>query len=520
MPPHLLRTAPNIEGLEGLIAKRAFPKDEELQLRVLEQVCLLAERERRHLFEIIGRRLGVDADRLIAVMELTDRVDRIKALSLPPDRTPQRLTDEYLFPTHGWFGDYLDWAGYTSAPLAWHFWSAASLISAAARRNLWVDAGMDEPVYLCNYYFIVGPSGSGKSTAIKKAQDILKRTNKILRQVGVEATHPHDPSIYTGPPSATLESWLDEITTFYADYHNDEPTMVLRPDCCCYIAQDEAVVLIGSDQHSAERWFNFFFQASDCPEEWRDSKVSARAAGHDRELYNVALTTLFGSAPEHLVQRVSSAIFSGGYIGRCVFSYRTTSGRQHSSRANTDPVLAERLAGTLAKIALRNPGRLKLTDEARDWYDDFLGENHQRIKECDPKFVGAYERAGWHTIKTAGVLALAEDPEAREITKDHVELAKELVELERPGSERIVGGTRTYDPVEQLNALERSIASPGQIDYATVLARSKGSYPMEDKLHQALQQLITSGRVRSFIPSENPKIMYSVQWEEITAEED
>jgi len=520
-----LQSVPNVASLLEPMQKANFHEDTEKQLWVLERIHSFGKREQKILLERMGRRCGMDEDRLIAVLELRSNQDRIKALSLPRDRSPQRKPDERIYPTTGWLGQYLDWAIPTSAPLAWHFWCAASLISAAARRQLWVDAGMDEPVYLANYYFLVGPSGSGKSTAIKKAKDILKRANRRLLEIGQNSTVPHDPSIYLGPPSATLEAWLDEMSHYYTTHtsgpQGNEPTMVLQPDYCCFIAQDEVVVLLGQDQHGAERWFNALFQFSDCPDEWRDSKVSAKRDGHYRELFNVAVTTLFGSAPEHLVQRMSSAVFSGGYIGRTILSYRTHSGRMHSSRANTDPVQAEALAKGLVAIAQRPPGRMVLTSEARDWYDNFLAENHAFIRECDPRFVGAYERAGWHTVKTAGVLALAEDVNARQITLEQLEKAKELVDLERPGAERVVGGTRSYDPAERMSALERAIQQPGQLDYSTILNRMRGIYTSEERLNAAIQTLLSAGRLRCYPPTDGSGVLYSVEsWDPRAESED
>lgn len=507
-PPHLKILAPpeeNTSELESTIRREGFATDPDQQLLALETIWCFPPDRRTHYTHLFARRLGLNESRLHAIMELTNRFDRLKALGLPRDRKPQRLDEDKIFPTKGWFGRYLNWAGPTSAPLAWHFWSAASLIAAAARRNYFVDAGMDEPVFLCDYFFLVGPSGSGKSTAVKKARDILNRTNSKLRLMGKETGS--DWTIFQGPPSASFEAWLDEFATYHMEISRaadgeSEPTLILRPDCCCFIAQDEAVVLIGKDQFSAERWFNGLFQMSDCPAEWRDAKISAKRDGQARELYNVALTCLFGSAPEHLTARVSSAVFTGGFVGRTIISYRTHSGRMHSSRADTDPVEAEKLATQLAGLSRRGLTRLRMTPPARDWYDEFLAHNHDRVVNGDPRFVGAYERAGWHICKIAGILRLAQNMESGEnrweLNRETLELAHSLVELERPGSEMIVGATRPATEAEQLEAIQREIEKAGQISYPALLRKCRYAVSTNRQFQWFLHTLLEAKEITRY----------------------
>lgn len=77
------------------------------------------------------------------------------------------------------FDLYLEWTRGTFAPERFHRWAAVSLMSAALRRNVWVEAWKGLPTFPMTYVMLVGSSGCGKSVAMTFAQRLASADERI-----------------------------------------------------------------------------------------------------------------------------------------------------------------------------------------------------------------------------------------------------------------------------------------------------------------------------------------------------
>lgn len=77
------------------------------------------------------------------------------------------------------FDMYMDWTAGTLPPARFHQWTAVSLMSAALRRNVWVEAWKGLPTFPMTYVMLVGSSGCGKSVALSFAQRLASADDRI-----------------------------------------------------------------------------------------------------------------------------------------------------------------------------------------------------------------------------------------------------------------------------------------------------------------------------------------------------
>ena len=90
------------------------------------------------------------------------------------------LPGEEIYPRKGFIGQYLNYTQETTAPLAYHFWFAVSLLGAACRRNVYMELGYR--LYPNQYLFIIGDTAEGKGIAFGKATPLVWRANEIIQE--------------------------------------------------------------------------------------------------------------------------------------------------------------------------------------------------------------------------------------------------------------------------------------------------------------------------------------------------
>lgn len=476
--------------------------DIEVQLRLLEVLFSMHPAARGQELETASRRLKIEPQRILQMELLRSKIDRRTAIRSSIQREPlERLTEERIYPTTGWMGEYLTWADHTSAPMCWNFWSAIALINAVCKRNVYCYAG-GGPIWLNNYFLLVGPSGSGKSTAINNARAIALAVNRKLKELGRRARPPAELQLMLAADSGTPEAWLttlserrsqaDFIVTESEDKSETEAEAVevIRPDCSCFIVKDELVALASSDSFGSARWWNYLLDLYDSPERWVDVKEVRK-----RELEKVAITALFGCAQDLLADQVSDVIFTGGLMARMITSYRDYGYKSHANSSSADPVVRDRLAEYLAAIgALPPETEVALSPKAQAHYYKLLDHFNQLMRHSHRRIQGWYSRAGHHVAKTAAALALADVRHSVKVID--LEIAWAALEREISGLENLMHYVPSASVGNRIEDVFQMTRQHGPIWFPNLLQKCQRIVGTEWQLRQYIDTLTEQGRLR------------------------
>lgn len=318
----------------------------------------------------------------------------------------QREDESRYYPTHGWLCDYLDYTIEHEAPALFHFWVGATVLSAALCRNMVLDFDTFR-VYPNLYTLLVAPTGvCRKSTAINLGVALLRAALQDDRLV-----------IFGG--KATPESIITAIRQESVD------GTFLRQWSYGFIAADELYHFLGRQQYN-EGLIALLTTLYDCRDQ---DSVDTLKRGRE-VLWNIYFVTLFGSTQKWLRLAIPPDSVGAGFVPRFIMPTRTVVERIISRPTRSKVQFEQRASGLVKFITsvLRvKRRRIELDAEAhqaRDaWYLDARkgGINEDEIAE------GFAARRDVNILKTAMLLALSENLEARTISRDLWEQARQLI---------------------------------------------------------------------------------------------
>lgn len=416
----------DLERVLSIIKTEQFQQSGEIRAQTFEALSILfkqiVESERQEIRLLLAHRLGWPVERVAPTMALPSKVDLRRAVQWAP-RSPRRAADETLFPTEGWIGGYLLYAQENESPLAWHFWSAVTLIGAACQRHVYLDRG----AYCIwpNYYTIlIGPSGSGKTIAINMATDIIERVNFELEQ---DDDWPEDRRIRLLPQTVTPLMLLSELKTGQVyDTIRGQVMGTRWKSSCGLIANDELTTIMGRTNFHSAKLVQIFTALYQCPDKWKDAAFMRGQL----ELRDVSLSALFGSAPEWIRDEVSEAMLKGGFINRCIFSNRESGGTPRSKPGINDPIVANALASQLVELVKAPFMGMTMDEDAEKWFDDWYMNLKNAPKVYNINLEDSYTRKPMHVLKLGMILAISRNIHNRVIYRKDLELALALLDQE------------------------------------------------------------------------------------------
>lgn len=349
------------------------------------------------LSEAIRSRLQIPPSRFRLMLRL-DRLEDLAAALRFQASHHTRLDVEQVYPKDGWIGAYLLWSQGSEVPLGWHFWMATAVLGAAARRSLYIPMG-NHIIHPNQYLLFIGPTGMRKSTAIKTGRQVVTRLNDMMDLRDVEA----DRRIKVLPDKITPERFLQMMSS------RTVPTEFgdRRTESCAMVCPDELTVLLGRSAFHSDMFIHLLTALYDCPEEWSAATILRQ----DDKLYNVAITFVGGSTPDWIRTSVSEDMFGGGFMGRCVFVYRESSGRRFPRPDPLDPVTRDFLAETLLQWVNLNRQAVSVTKQTWDVYDEWYCELAELIEQGDveERMRGYFVRKPTHVLRLATLLAMSMD---------------------------------------------------------------------------------------------------------------
>jgi hypothetical protein len=372
----------------------------------------------------IAARLDESPERIRGILEMRDPILVRRALKQRTSAKVKRLPHEKVFPKEGWLGAYLDSNLLTEVPLAWHFWSAVSVLGSVARRSIYIDTGYHEVLFPNEFVFLVGPTGHGKSQAIDRASHILDSANKLtLMQClkrGVD-------SRVTITNVVTAQSLHDKMKPGAVHPAEAPGATIQRRESTVLVVNDEASTILGSGRKEVSK------QLVPTLTDAYGGKARDTATRGQGEVNTapVSLSLLLGSTAEWIRTNMEESVLHGGFTGRCVFVERHKRDRlQHRDiplGAGPDPVVEHELAKMLVPWLLCTPIELTLTEEALDWYGPwYVTHRDNKGAPCPSPGLNPYwERKPAHVLKLAAILTLSEAIEAGQ-TPEHLDVTMSL----------------------------------------------------------------------------------------------
>lgn len=316
-----------------------------------------------------------------------------RALRTRPTLLNRRDFEE-LYPTDGWLGAYLLYCQESEAPLGWHFWCGVALLSVVARRNFYWDRGRYF-LFLNHYVFLLGQSGLTKSTTIGQTMGIFEEVQAIMAEAEGRD------SFYQSPERITPERLLVDLSNW-----TFAVTGAPRRDTILFMVSDELSTLLGKDVKGSDRLANFLTDIYMGKRSFRDSTI----VGGDRKLTNVACTCLFASTASAVRRAITDSMFSEGFMARVITAPRKLVDRhgEYSTPPPTDPVIRRMLSEQLVPwVALDREIELRLTDDARKWFDEWYREHRDKPPD-DEKLIAFWQRKPDHMNRLAGILKLSQ----------------------------------------------------------------------------------------------------------------
>lgn len=311
------------------------------------------------------RRDSRPQDCLQRIIGLSDTEDVLRELRVREHDYDDFHADpgEDIYPTNGWFGQYLEYAKWNKVPLALHFWAGLSILGIAVRRNYFVDNGLNR-TWMNQYIILTGHKGNGKSVARGNAMGILRRMNAKIELL--EKTEKIKSAL-----AFTVPIFGGDVTTQYLIKRlaNDsrsncrhfggmkpgDPTRMVDGEGIGAIDADEFANLFGRGAHMAQIRVPFFTEAA-----FKEYYHKGTKTDGEENIERMAISILACTQPGWMKSTIVSDAMEGGFIERANFIQRGLSCRDgqwsDEKLPILRPIMAEDLADRLVELATQETG--------------------------------------------------------------------------------------------------------------------------------------------------------------------
>lgn len=369
-----------------------------------------------------------------------------------------------------WLAGYLKYVENTEAPVAYHIWTALSIISGVLQRRCYIRWGHNL-IYPNQYIVLVGPSGkSRKNDAIGMARFFFTRT-----QIPMAAQK---------SSKEKLVNRIASAQTSFTDEHGQ-----LKFQNAISIVSGELHVLLGKQDTDFLAWLTDWY---DSLEEW---EYATKNSGTDF-IPAICVNMLGATAPDWLPSMLTQEAVGGGWTSRVVFVVEEDKGKiiEDPNEYGVDKELEEQLISDLEEIKLLT-GEYKFTKDGLEQYKHWYRKQENNIKNgkwpvTDPKFAGYISRRATHIKKVAMALSASRSADMV-ITEEDFNRAKKLLEVtekKMPRAFRAVGKAKFAELTDMvLNyIIRRKRVKRSEILYH--MQRDLDSWTME-QIERVLEQM-------------------------------
>ena len=285
-----------------------------------------------------------------------------------------------------WLKAYMQFTRETESPDAYHFWTGISLLSAATKRQVYLEFNQFR-IYPNTYIILVGPAGARKSVATSIGIRIADKVG--LRRFSDKIT------------GAALIKDLSEAQEKIIDVKKGEVTFVTP----MIVYASELGVFMGSDAYGSGVIADLT-DLFDCPSKW-EKKTIAR----DSEVVVAPyITILAASTPQTLKDVLPPGAVGQGFTSRILFVWA-------NSRRKRVPIpnwgveydtLSTTLVNDLKHISSIH-GVFRFSDAGLNLYSQHYMEHPEPEDEFEDERLRNYAaRKDIHMLKVAQLLSVAD----------------------------------------------------------------------------------------------------------------
>lgn len=285
-----------------------------------------------------------------------------------------------------WLRGYMEFTRETESPDQYHFWTAASIISAATKRQVFFQMNQFQ-VYPNLYVILVGPSGARKSIASGIGIEIATKSG--LKKFSDKIT------------GAALIKDLSESTEKRIE--SDKTTIQLCSPLIIY--SSELGVFMGPDAYGSGVIADLT-DLYDCPSKWEKKTIS-----RDSEtIIAPYITMLAATTPQTLKDCIPTSAVGQGFTSRILFIW--AGGRRKKIPIPPWGVEYDSLKKLLIKDlqSISNlRGEFKFTPDGFKSYKEWYMASPEPEEEFDDERLRGYaSRKSVHLLKLAMVLSVAD----------------------------------------------------------------------------------------------------------------
>ena len=313
-----------------------------------------------------------------------------------------------------WLSSYLTYTERQESPEKLHFWVGLSVLSAALKRQVWMDRGYYK-LYPNTYVLLVAESAMlRKSTAM---------------DIGVKLVRDAVPDIHYISGSMTPEGLMKHMNRIKID-KNENGKPHVRYDSHIFIHADELAELFGFDRQRASRFTILLTKIYGAQTE----HTHTLATEGQLLLRNLYPTLLAGTDPRNLKVLPEEAV--AGLIGRLVF---VTASEKRKAVAWPAPTEEDAARYLLLKEDLTTISQLKgeiiVKEDAHARFEDWYVK-HSEVKEEDSRLDAFRERCHDTALKLAILLSISTS-DSLVLTDSHMKRGIEYIEKQIPEFSRV-----------------------------------------------------------------------------------
>jgi uncharacterized protein DUF3987 len=389
-----------------------------------------------------------------------------------------------------WLKAYMEFTEETESPACFHYWTAATLISAMTRRQVYLDLNMFK-VYPNIYTILVGPSGARKSIATSIGMNIAQQVG--IRRFSDKIT---GAALIRDLSQAVVKN-ITQVGNSNGAANNGVPTgggAEIELTAPMLIYASELGVFLGHDAYGSGVVADLT-DLYDCGPEWKKTTVSRG----DEIIPGPYVTMLAASTPQTLKDTIPPGAVGQGFTSRILFVWG-------DGRRKRVPIpiwgagqemLRNNLIADLKKIGMVR-GMFRFTPDALKMYTKNYMDALSPEEEYEDERLRNYaSRKHIHTLKMAQICALAAHDELI-ITADDWFTADEAIKWLDKGLGNVFAGHGTannsQDVIRVFKQIEAATARVGYISYPDLLKRNY-SYLNLQEFGSVMQTLVECGAV-------------------------
>jgi hypothetical protein len=311
-----------------------------------------------------------------------------------------------LLPKKGLLKTYVDYTTNTESPPPYHAFSFLTVLGTLLGRQCYVEQNLYRiwPNLVC---LLVGPSGEGRKTTAAEFSMKLARA----AEGGLSLADPENRFFLIAEKgtSEAIHSALAERSTAVGAATG----LLYAPEFSTFINKKDYT----------KNLINDLTRLWDCPDE-----LPVRTQARSLEtLTNVAVSGLFCSNEEWLIESIPDDAFKGGFFARMTQVYSSGTAKSFSTPPPFDSALREELLLGLVGTQ-RLAGEIARTRQANALYDQLYHEM-KRSKPLDPRIVPFHIRMPEHILRLSMLLSVCENPSMVRpyIEECHIQQASEIM---------------------------------------------------------------------------------------------